>query len=72
MAFANHHPEFQKLNRELIGVSIDRYHVQVAQVRLSFPGDRAQLRGTDISLLSGKAPGGEGSRNGRFHAKARG
>ncbi len=33
MAFAKYHPEFQKLNCELIGLSIDSYYAHVAWVR---------------------------------------
>ena len=33
MAFARHYPEFQKLNCELIGLSIDSYYAHVAWVR---------------------------------------
>ncbi len=33
MAFAEHYPEFQKLNCELIGLSIDSYYAHVAWVR---------------------------------------
>lgn len=33
MAFAKHYPEFQKLNCDLIGLSIDSYYAHVAWVR---------------------------------------
>jgi len=33
MAFAKHYPEFQKLNCELLGLSIDSYYAHVAWVR---------------------------------------
>ncbi len=33
MAFAKYHPEFQKLNCELLGLSIDSYYAHVAWVR---------------------------------------
>jgi peroxiredoxin (alkyl hydroperoxide reductase subunit C) len=33
MAFAKYYPEFQKLNCELIGLSIDSYYAHVARVR---------------------------------------
>lgn len=33
VAFARHHPEFQKLNCELLGLSIDSYYSHVAWVR---------------------------------------
>ena len=33
IAFATHHPEFQKLNCELLGLSIDSYYSHVAWVR---------------------------------------
>ncbi len=33
MVFAKHHPEFQKLNCDLLGLSIDGYYSHVAWVR---------------------------------------